>query len=73
MHPQVAFWRFEAVYSSMNDTSSSSLNFRVNQPPYDGFCSIDPLNGTINSIFTVTCSQWVDSDDVRDYALYGQC
>ncbi|CAF1412544.1 unnamed protein product [Adineta ricciae] len=69
-HPQVALWRFETVYSSVNDTTSSSLIFRINQPPDNGFCSIDPLNGTINSIFTVSCSQWFDSDDIRDYALY---
>ena len=72
MHPQVAFWRFEAVYSSMNDTSSSSLNFIVNQPPMNGSCSISPLNGTTSSTFDISCSNWFDEDGIKDYTLYSK-
>ncbi|UJR07107.1 hypothetical protein I4U23_011395 [Adineta vaga] len=69
-HPQIYLWRFETIYSFLTETSSSSLNFLINQPPYNGFCSIDSLNGTINTIFTISCSQWLDNDGIRDYALY---
>ena len=46
------------------------MNFIINQPPTNGSCSIDPLNGTITTLFTVTCLNWFDTDGIKDYTLY---
>jgi hypothetical protein len=70
-NPLVLYWRFEVVYSFISQISSSALNFVINQPPINGSCSINPLNGTINTLFTITCSNWVDNDGIKDYSLYG--
>ncbi|UJR16137.1 hypothetical protein I4U23_003048 [Adineta vaga] len=70
-NPQIVYWRFEVIYTFTNKTSSSALNFIVNQPPRNGTCSISPLNGTITTVFTVSCSNWFDEDEIQDYALYG--
>ncbi len=43
----------------------------VNQPPVNGSCSINPLNGTTSSLFTISCPGWVDADGINDYSLYG--
>jgi len=70
-NPQITLWRFEVVYAFVSETSSSSLNFIINQPPSNGSCSISPLNGTTSTLFTVSCPNWFDADDIEDYSLYG--
>ena len=65
----VRYWRFEVVYSFVAESSSSALNFVVNQPPSNGSCSISPLQGTTSTLFTVSCPGWLDEDGVKDYAL----
>ena len=70
-NPTVRFWRFQVAFSFITETSSSALNFVVNQPPSNGSCSISPLQGTTSTLFTVTCPGWVDDDGVKDYALTG--
>jgi len=70
-NPNFTYWRFEVVYSFISETSSSALNFVINQPPQNGSCSIDPLNGTTTTLFTITCSNWFDQDGIKDYSLYG--
>ena len=65
------YWRFEVVYSFVAESSSSALNFVINQPPSNGSCSISPLQGTINTLFTVSCPGWLDEDGIKDYALSG--
>ncbi|UJR06650.1 hypothetical protein I4U23_010936 [Adineta vaga] len=69
-NPQIQFWRFEVVYTFLNETSSSSLNFIINQPPSNGTCVINPLNGTTTNLFTISCSDWFDEDEIKDYTLY---
>ncbi|CAF1689523.1 unnamed protein product, partial [Adineta ricciae] len=49
---------------------SNTKNFIINQPPANGSCSIDPLNGTITTLFTVTCLNWFDTNGIKDYSLY---
>ncbi|CAF4346396.1 unnamed protein product, partial [Adineta steineri] len=49
---------------------SSALNFVINQPPQNGSCSIDPLNGTTSTLFTISCPNWLDEDGIQDYSLY---
>ncbi len=68
---QINLWQFEVVYISSTETSSSALNFIINQPPFNGSCLIDPLNGTTSSLFTISCSDWFDEHGIKDYSLYG--
>ncbi|CAF0990631.1 unnamed protein product [Adineta steineri] len=63
-------WRFEVVYTFLSAISTSALNFIINQPPANGSCSIDPLGGTITTLFTIECPDWYDVDGIQDYSLY---
>ncbi|CAF4148171.1 unnamed protein product, partial [Adineta steineri] len=67
---QINLWRFEVVYTFSNETSTSALNFIINQPPYNGSCSINPMNGTTTTLFTILCPGWYDEDGIKDYSLY---
>jgi hypothetical protein len=69
-HPNVTLWRFEVVYAFASETSTSALNFVINQPPVNGSCSIQPTNGTTSTPFHVSCPGWFDRDDIKDYSLY---
>ncbi|CAF0946998.1 unnamed protein product [Adineta steineri] len=67
---QISLWRFEVVYTFLSAISTSALNFIINQPPVNGSCSINPLNGTITTLFTIECPNWYDVDGIQDYSLY---
>jgi hypothetical protein len=69
-YPQIHLWKFEVVYSFPTATSSSALNFLINQPPSNGSCSIGPSNGTNTTPFNVSCPDWFDQDEINDYSLY---
>ena len=69
-YPQIEYWRFEVIYSFPSEASSSSLNFIINQSPQNGSCSIDPLNGTTDTLFTISCLNWFDEHGIKDYSLY---
>jgi len=69
-NPTVKFWKFEVVYSFPNETSTSALQFVINQPPENGSCSISPSNGTITTLFEIACPNWFDEDGIKDYSLY---
>jgi hypothetical protein len=66
----IEYWRFEVVYSFESETSSSSINFILNQSPINGSCSISPFNGTTSTLFTISCSNWFDQNGIKDYSLY---
>ena len=70
-NPSVGLWRFQVTYHFPSATSSSALNFVINRPPYNGSCSIDPLNGTTSTAFTVSCPDWFDEDGIKDYSIQG--
>ena len=70
-NPQVNLWKFQVVYTFLSTTSISALSFMRNQPPYGGSCSISPLNGTTTTVFTIFCSNWIDTNGIKDYSLYG--
>ena len=61
-NPTVQFWKFEVVYSFRNQTSTSALQFVINQPPENGSCSISPSNGTTTTLFQISCPDWFDDD-----------
>ncbi|CAF4003433.1 unnamed protein product [Adineta steineri] len=67
---QISLWRFEVVYTFQSAISTSALNFIINQPPTNGSCSINPLAGTITTLFNITCPDWYDVDGIQDYSLY---
>ncbi|CAF4200745.1 unnamed protein product, partial [Adineta steineri] len=67
---QISLWRFEVVYTFLSAISTSALNFIINQPPSNGSCSINPLIGTITTLFTIECPDWYDVDGIEDYSLY---
>ena len=69
-NPQINLWRFEVVYSFISETSTSALNFVINQPPHNGSCLINPLNGTTSTLFTISCPDWFDQDGIKDYSIY---
>lgn len=70
-NPQIKYWRFEVVYAFSSKNSTSALNFQINQPPENGFCSIEPQNGTTSTLFTIFCSNWTDENGIQSYSLYG--
>ena len=69
-NPTIEFWKFEVVYSFRNETSTSALNFVLNEPPQNGSCSISPSNGTTATLFSISCPNWFDEDGIKDYSLY---
>lgn len=64
-------WRLEVIYSSETNTSNKILDIQLNDSPRAGNCSIDPLNGTILTLFTINCSNWLDSDGIKGYTIFG--
>ena len=59
-------WKFEVIYQFEGINSSSALNFEINPPPSNGSCEINPRNGTIKTLFKVTCSDW----KIKEYSLF---
>jgi hypothetical protein len=70
-NPQINLWRFEVVYTFPSETSTSALNFIINQPPFNGSCMINPQNGTTTTLFTISCPNWFSLNGIKDYSLYG--
>lgn len=50
--------------------SKAKFHMEINESPKNGHCSIDPLNGTILTLFTINCSNWFDQDEIKDYTFY---
>jgi len=69
-NPSIQRWKFEVIYSFPTESSASALNFIINQPPQNGSCSISPLNGTTNTVFTISCPNWFDEDGIKDYSTH---
>ena len=69
---EIVYWRFEVIYSFLTESSTSALNFIINQPPQNGSCSINPMNGTTTTLFTISCLNWIDTDGIKDYSFYGK-
>ena len=68
---QIEYWSFEVIYSFVSGIASSAINFVINQPPKNGNCTINPLNGTTSTLFTISCLNWFDEDGIKDYSFYG--
>ena len=68
---QIEYWKFEVVYTFLSESSTSALHFVVNQPPQNGSCSLDPSSGSTDTLFNISCLNWFDEDDIKDYSFYG--
>ena len=67
---KISFWRFEVVYTFIEENSSSAFDFKINQPPENGSCSIRPRNGNTSTLFRIDCTGWNDSNEIEDYSFY---
>jgi hypothetical protein len=57
---------------SKNSSGSASILFLVNFPPKNGLCDISPKNGTTDTLFSISCWNWMDTDGNLDsFAYYG--
>jgi hypothetical protein len=73
-NPIITRWMIEfSATNSYGVTGTSGLVFQINNPPSGGSCVVDLNNGiALNTFFTVTCSNWIDSDGAVDsYELLG--
>ena len=68
---QIIYWRFQVIYSFEFGIYQSTFDIEINQPPSPGSCTIDPLYGSMNTLFTINCSNWYDKDQIKDYTFYG--
>jgi hypothetical protein len=59
------------LHSFASKSSEGIFDMKLNDGPKDGECSIDPLNGTLLTLFTINCSHWFDEDGIYDYLFYG--
>ncbi len=61
------------ITNDMITNGTSSLILKINQPPYNGICLLDNLEGTaLQTYFTIKCSNWVDADGfITSYEFYG--
>ncbi len=68
---QTIYWRFEVIYSFQSEISRQVFEIEINEEPKNGFCSINPSNGTMFTLFTINCSNWFDRDEIKDFTFYG--
>lgn len=71
-YSNVTKWHFHAFYLFNTEQAKGTITLNVNQPPRNGSCSMDPKNGTISTLFSVSCRNWYDDDDIKDYSIYGR-
>lgn len=68
----------DIVQTSQSDNVSTNYTtfelFQLNQPPYNGTCSIEPTIGVaLSTIFVITCQDWIDnSGSVSKYEYFGK-
>ena len=67
---QIFDWSFEVHHVLTVGENVQQFNIRINQGPQHGSCLIEPLNGTIETLFTIICFDWIDSDRIKDYSFY---
>ena len=68
----IDYWKFEVIYVFHIGVSSSAIQFKKNSPPSNGNCSIDPSTGTTSTLFRISCFNWFDEHQIKDYLTYGE-
>ena len=74
-HPLIIIWKIELEVhiSSRNVSGKSAISFFVNFPPRFGNCSMNPENGTTQTLFGIKCGNWIDSEgSVFNIVFYGK-
>ena len=67
-------WKVELslFVGNKNRSGSASILFLVNFPPKNGSCDINPKNGSTETIFSISCWNWLDKDGSMDsFSYYG--
>lgn len=67
-------WKVElnTFFPIQNVSASASVVFLVNFPPKNGSCSMNYNNGSTDTLFSISCLNWIDSDgNVDSLAYYG--
>jgi hypothetical protein len=73
-------WKIDLILDDFNpmqnqtQIATSSLIFYVNQPPSSGTCDINPKSGTTSTLFSISCSSWIQQDGSPPlkYVFYGK-
>ena len=77
-YPNVVYWKFKMTvdlltYANESFTTYSSLLFYVNFSPLNGTCDAGPKQGTVETIFSISCDYWFDRDgSIASYSYYGK-
>lgn len=62
---------FSDYYDKPPGIGVSGIVFKLNKPPSNGLCNIDPENGTaMITYFTIFCMNWEDDDGTIDNYEY---
>jgi hypothetical protein len=70
--PSQNIWKVEmnVFFPIQNISGSASVIFLVNFPPKNGSCIMNSNNGSTNSLFSISCLNWIDLDGNIDYFAY---
>lgn len=68
---KITYWQFEVIYTFEFGISKDRLEIEMNKGPENGTCTINPSIGIFDTLFTINCSNWMDTDEIRDYSFYG--
>ncbi len=60
-NPSINYWKFQVQFILRKIVSLYYQN---------GSCSINSLNGTITTLFNISCSNWFDENEIKDYSFY---
>ena len=66
-------YRVQVTITNAKGVSGSAfLRVQLNLPPHGGSCFVDPKTGdAMSTPFTMTCTNWVDSDGVKQTQFFG--
>jgi len=76
--PSQIYWKVElninvTTFKDEIFPASSSIIFYVNFSPCSGLCTLNPLTGTTNTVFSISCFNWIDlNGQVLFYSYYGK-
>ena len=70
-YSKISYWKVDLW---INNAGRSSLIFKINETPKNGFCAIDKYNGTsMDTYFQIICSNWIDLDGkITRYEYFGK-
>ena len=74
-HSSIIIWKIELEVhiSSRNVSGKSAISFFVNFPPRFGNCSVNPENGSTQTLFGIKCANWIDTEGKEfNFVFYGK-